>query len=513
MKLKVWWFIPVLFSLILAFPSGTLAGGSFLMQGIDQYRQENYEEAVDILQKARKEDPRSTRAAFFLGLAYKQVMDYPKAVENLRDAVTLAPRIKEALVELVDVLYRIPGKAALDEAKKWIKIAETERIFPAKIAFLKGMLLQREGKNREAIRAFEQSKSLDPAYAQSAEFQIAQCYVRERDLKKAKERFAAAIRYNPQTDLAGFARQYEDLVARRIHLERPFRFTVGMFGQYDTNLVLEPSNDALSAPGTHDASGVLNSSFRVDYMPMLKSPWLFNAQYTFQSSLHRRNVHTHDSYGNSIAVYPGYDFGNFALNLAASYSLIMVRNPSYKDYVQNLNIGPLFRKTFHKNHMIDIFVGWDRNAYLPPVLDPDDDRDSNGLDAYISWIWLFRKDALFNLRYEYNNVNTDGKWWDYEGHAFSANLTLPLIPRVKLQLSGEAVFNDYDNKRPDLLPDGTVVSTERDDHIYTGTIGITWEFFKGTTLVAQYSRTRADSNIGIYDYDRDLYTAGLEYRF
>jgi tetratricopeptide (TPR) repeat protein len=515
MKVKLLPSVLIFLFFLFIFPFHAFGESALLFEGIEKYNQENYEEAVEALIKARMEDPKSSRAAFFLGLAYKQVMDYQKAAKNFRDAVTLTPRIKEALVELVEVLYRLPEKENLEEAKKWIEVGEKEDILPAKIAFLKGMVLQREDKNLEAVKSFEKAESLDPSYTQSAEFQIAQCYVKERDLNKAKKRFAAAVRYDPRTDLADFARRYEDLVAERMFLERPLRFTLGAFGQYDDNMVLMPSNSTLAAPGTNEQSAVLNTSLRADYVPMLKGPWLFNAQYAIQSSLHQKNVHTHDSLGNNISIYPGYDFGNFALNLAASYSYIWVRNPSYKKYANNLNIGPLFRTIIHKEHMLDIFAGWDWNGYLPPTLDRDDDRDSSGLDAYISWIWLFKKDALFNLRYEYRNVDTDGKWWDYDGHAFSANLTIPipLIEKLKLQLSGEILLHNYKNDRPDLLSSGRVVFKKRDDNIYMGSIGITWEFFRNTTLIAQYSRTDADSNIGIYDYDRNLYTAGIEYRF
>jgi len=87
-----------------------------LQEGIEQYRQENYEEAIEILTKVwGEQEPQSPVAAFFLGMAYKQVMDYPQASVHLEAAVTLTPRVKEALLELADVMYQL-GK--LEEAKK-----------------------------------------------------------------------------------------------------------------------------------------------------------------------------------------------------------------------------------------------------------------------------------------------------------------------------------------------------------------------------------------------------------
>jgi len=68
-------------SFILSPPVVFCQQSNSLRVGINEYKEENYEEAVEALIKARNEDPKSSVAAFFLGLTYKQVMDYPKAFE------------------------------------------------------------------------------------------------------------------------------------------------------------------------------------------------------------------------------------------------------------------------------------------------------------------------------------------------------------------------------------------------------------------------------------------------
>ncbi|RZB30240.1 MAG: hypothetical protein SRB1_02520 [Desulfobacteraceae bacterium Eth-SRB1] len=472
-----------------------------IRQGLEQYKQENYEEAIDILVEARKQDPESSTAAFFLGLAYKQVMDYPRALEHLQDAVTLTPKIKEAVVELIDISLQLEK---IEEAGKWIQTAEEEEIFPARTAFLKGMLFQKQGKNLEAIESFENAVSLDKALTQSAEFQIAICYMKEKKLKAARDRFRAAVLFDPQSDLGSFARQYQDMVEKRIFLERPFRFTFGLFGQYDTNMVLKPTESAIEV--TDEESYVMNTTFRANYVPILKGPWLFNARYSFISSLHQKNTHSHDFIGNSVSVCPGYNFGRFALNLTATYSSTMVRDESYKRYVDSLSVGPLLRALLNQNHILEVFAGYNRNEYFKPSLTPEEDRDSNGLSTYISWVWLFKNNAFFNLKYEFIDQNADGINWENNAHKFSLNISKPIFDKVSLQVSGQAYLQDFKYIN-------TTFNTKREDNIYTGSIGFTWEFIEHSNLVVQYSKTRADSNIGVYDYKRDLYTAGVEYRF
>lgn len=471
--------------------------------GIEQYRNGEYEEAINTFTKVRNEDPKSTVAAFFLGMAYKQTMDYDKAFGNLRDAVTQAPRIKDALTEIVDVAMQL---GEIGEAKKWIEVAEKENISPAKIAFLKGRVLTEEGKNKEAAASFEKAKSIDPEISQAADIQIALSYMRERELKKAKTSFEAAIVGDPQSDLAGFARQYLDAVDQRLAAEKPLRYTLSHFGQYDDNMILKPDDQSLATGITNEGSGVFNSSFRVNYAPISKGKWLFNAQYAISSSLHDKNKATHDSLSNSISITPGYNFGDYALNLAVNYNHSLVRRPSYKKYSGSLRAGPLVRVALKGNQLLEVFAGFTNNQLFQPPLAPEEDRDSTGYGTYLSWIWLFKENSFLNLRFQSFYQDTEGQNWDNTMNGFSANFAIPLRDKIKLQLSGQ--YN-----KQDFLHYHTAFDVIREDELFNFSGGFTWNCIKGTTLVAQYSRVEADSNIGIYDYTRNLYSLGLEYRF
>ena len=476
---------------------------AYLKEGISQYRQENYEEAIEILKKARKEDLKSSTAAFFLGMAYKQILDYHKALTHLKDAVTLTPQIKEAVVELIDVLHQLGN---IEEAKRWIEVAEKENILPAKIAFLKGLICKGEGKNLEAIESFEKAKSLDKALVQSAEFHIALCYLKEKELKKAKERFKAAVLYDPLSDLANFARQYQDIVEKRIFLERPLHLTVGLYGQYDTNMVLNPIESEAATGITDEESLAMLSTIRLDYMPALKGPWLFNAWYSFYSNLHQKHSHTHDLIGNTVSIAPGYTFGKFALNLVTTYSNFLVRGPSYKRYMDYLSTGPLFRVLPSQNHILEVFTGYNIYEYFQPPSMPEEERDSEGLNMYINWIWLYKDGGFFNLKYEFIREDTEGINWENKGSKFILNATIPLIDKLKLQLNGEVFLKDYRHTH-------SVYNIEREDVTYTLSAGFNWEISKNIDLIARYTGIRCDSNLAVYDYKRNLYTAGIEFRY
>jgi tetratricopeptide (TPR) repeat protein len=474
-----------------------------LQEGINQYKAEKYEEAINSLEKARAEDPKSTVAAFFLGVAYKQTMDYEKAEAPLTDAVTLTPRVKEALIELIDVTMQL-GK--LDEAKKWVAVAEEENILPAKTAFLKGLIYKEEGKNEEAAMAFAKAKSIDPTIAQASEIQIALSYLTERKLKNAKESFKSAIVQDPQSDLAGFARQYLASVEQAIYAERPLHYTLSVFGQYDDNMVLKPTDESLAANVTNQESYVLNSGFRVNYSPAMEGRGLFNAQYAVTSSVHTKNTHTHDSFSNFISMTPGYNFGKFTLNLYASYTLSHVRGPSYKKYVGSLSVGPMIRIALTQNQLFECFSGYADNKYYQTVLSPDELRTSSGLSTYASWVWLFKPDAFLNLRYQFSSSNAKGRNWDNVLHSFSANVVIPLSEKVKFQMSGQAIRQRFTNVH-------STFDIKRRDAIYNFSGGLSWDCLKDISLITQYTRNNNGSNVGIYDYTRNTYSLGIEYRF
>jgi tetratricopeptide (TPR) repeat protein len=477
-----------------------------LQRGISSYQEGNYTEAIEILEHEKQTSPDSSAVEFFLGMSHKQLGDHDRALAHLRRSIQLEPRIKESLVELIDVLYKLYTPAHAEEAFSLIEIAEKENIYPGKIAFLKGMFLQQQEKYEDAISSFETAAHRNEALRQAADFQIARCYTKKQDLKRARLRLEAAIQQDPTTDLAGFARQYVELIEKRMEAERPIRLTVGLYGQYDTNVVLKPIDDALAPDVTDEGSRAFMGSVRLDYIPRLQGDWLFNAYYAGSGVFHDKFSKSHDSISNSIYLAPGYRIKNGAFNLTMRYDHALVRDPSYKGYMGAFTIAPMLRRVLTPTQILELSAGWRRSSYYRSVFLRDEDRDATGFVGYLSWIWLYKKDGFLNARYSFATDNTDGANWDRCSHAFSLNLGIPVAEKVLLQLSGMAAFDLYDNQH-------TIFQVTRNDSRYQGSIGIDWNAFRNFHVIGQFSAIRNDSNIAIYDYDREVYTLGIEYRY
>lgn len=513
------------FPVAAAFPQ---TNNPLLEQGIKQYQAENYEEAIDILEKVRAEDPKSSLAAFFLGMAYKQAVIYDKAAANLEDALKQKPAVKEALVEYVNILFLL-GK--LTEAKKWIKVAREQNIDPANISFLEGMILSQERNYAAAIESFEKAKSLDRNLAPTADYRIGLCYMNDNKLKNARERFKATASYDPKSDLAVYARQYLEAVENRLFYTRPLRVTLGLSGGYDSNVVSKPRVESL-AGGTGDPGcGILSPSLRIEYAPRLEGPWLFNAQYSSAAIFNEHYVHSRDSMTNTFSVIPGYNFGRFSVSMLGSYTDYLLRtdsdivpdgNAGYKHYEDFFTFGPIVKIMLTERQILEVFAGYDKKNYYNQVITSTNSlRDAEGPRAYLSWIWFYWNNGFINLRYDAGKENTNGSYWDNTSNRLSASLVLPVLSDnfarkigfMYLQLAGSFTAQDYSWPQPYSDVDGSTKSDRREDRIYNYSAGLNWDITKNWTCILQYARIKSDSNIPVYEYTRNIYTLGLEFKF
>ena len=496
-----------------------------LKEGIALYNQENYEEAIVVLTKARGEDPASADAAFYLGMAYRQANDIQNAYKQFEDAVSLKPLSDNAILEFIEVSTLLDK---FDNAKKWIAVAEEHKVYPARVAFLKGTVLAKQGKFEEAIAAFENCKQLDPAYKQTADFQIGVCYMNQRKYAMARDRFQTAVTQDPVSDMASYARRYQEAAEHLRYVERPLRLTIGVTGQYDSNYralaepySVGPAGAAMTAylDSQDRRSLVMQNMVRLDFVPVLPAPFVFNAGYAAMNTLHQRYGTDNDTFANSFTVAPGFNFESFAVNLVANYTHNLKRghNPTepfdissagYGRYSESASVGPLFRYLLSKNHILEASGAFVRKNFFRAVSDPaNEDQSARGLDSFLSWVWFFRENALFNLKLGYTKDNADGRNYDNQGYRCSASLIYPLLDKLRLQLGGDVYLQDYKNEN--LIYDNTV----RKDRTYTGTVGLTWSVFKQMDVIAQYMYMRANSNIFVYDYKRDIYSLGVELKF
>lgn len=471
-----------------------------LISGTVNLKEENLEEALEDFKAARLETPDSSVAAYFLGITYKKMMDFEAARINLTDAVTLTPAVAEAVIELAEVYYQLGDD---DKAMKYLLLARAQGVQPANAAFLKGLILLRKGKNGAAIYSFNKAKSIDAKLTQNADYQIALASLKDGRLGEAKDVFKEIILRDPNADIAQFARQYMDLIAARLKAERELKVAADIQYQYDDNVLLRPGDSSVAADITNEADSATVTILRAEYAPKLSGRAVLKTQYSLYNVMHWK-LASHDVMSHNVTLAPGYNTDTGSFSAVMNYNYVMVDD--FK-YLQTYSLAPTFQFPSGRGHFASVFLKMQKKEYIKPAFARDEDRDSDEWGAGTSWYYLLAENrGFFSLSYAFNHEDTHGTNWQYMGNRLGAVALYPITPAVKFNLACEAYHQDFEDPN-------TAFKIVRKDKTYTVNSSLSYAITEDIDARIQYVYTRGESNIAVYDFTKNVYSAGLEARF
>lgn len=477
-----------------------------LEKGIGQYKHENYDEALITLKNAREENPQSSLAAYYLGLTYKQLQNYQEAISNLKDAIIFSPKIKGAMLELIDCLYQV-GKS--DEDIEWIAHAEADGIRPGQVAFMKGLILLKKGKWEDAIIAFKKAMELDPSMAQTCNYQIGMAYLKGKKTGDAQKAFTEVVISDPNSNMANFANNYVSTLSKREEAMKPFKFTFGAAWQYDDNVVLKPDDASIASniSDKGDSRQVYTASAEHNHM---FNDWLgTRALYTFYYAK-QSNLGFYDTVVNNFVIQPSVYMQNALLTFPSGYSHALVND---KAYLSSPYTAGLYNFMASDSNMGQISIKYQNKDYLWAPSIPDENRDGNSLAGSLGWYQFFAgKKGFLNLRYVLDKDWTRGADWEYLGNRVSTMFLVPgsvihsLLDKFNLTISGDIFFQDF-------LKSNAIYNVYRKDAVYTVSALAAYKIFKDSEIQLQYTHIVDNSNITVYQYTRNVYSVGVEIKF
>jgi tetratricopeptide (TPR) repeat protein len=473
---------------------------SNLELGIGQYKHENYEEALPLLKKAREEQPQSSLAAYYLGLTYKQIQNYQEAIPYLKDAVNFSPKIIGALMELIDCYYQLNQ---LEEAKKWLAEAEKEGIRPAQTQFLKGLVLIKEGEAASAIEAFNNAKNLDKTMAQSCDYQIAIAHLKAGRFEEAQNAFKEVVLVDPNSNMSNFANNYIDAITERVRQLRPWKFSFGAAWQYDDNVVLKPGDDSIATNITDEGDARYVYTAQAEYNQRFNEQLGLKNQYMFYYGKQDK-LGFYNQFSHTFITQPSIYLKNELLSFPISYNHTIVNNRSY---LSSPSASAIYNFMVGNSNMGQMFLKYQNEDYRWAPANDDEDRDSNDVGTGFGWYWFFaRNKGFFNLRYGLNKEFAQGNNWEYLGNRFTAALLMPLMSKLNVTVSADYYLQDFSNSH-------TVYHVYRKDKLLTASTLIAYKFYKDSEFQLQYTFIKDDTNINVYSYDRNIYSAGFEFKF
>jgi hypothetical protein len=227
---------------------------------------------------------------------------------------------------------------------------------------------------------------------------------------------------------------------------------------------------------------------------------------------------------HTVVLVPSYKFQeDMTLDLALSYNHTFV---DYDEYLSTATISPTYTRSFGKDHTLQAYISYKKKEFFDEPANRDEDRDADQYGLNFNWYYFFSQDTgilvpfmerfkmsffaenkgYFNLLYKLSKEDTAGKNWAYIGNEAVATLLIPFTDKFKGSISGGVEFQDYENTH-------TVFNKERRDYIYTVSALLLYRFYKNANVQFLYLHRRDDSNVALYDYRRNVYSLGVEWRY
>lgn len=450
----------VLFSIKIV--KATQYGELLLSRGIEEMGRGEYEKALERFKRAAEREPHDPEVHYFLGLAYSRLKDYPSAITAFERVLKLAPKNRKVRYEL-------------------------------------GMAYFLSGDYKGAAGSLERARKDDPSNPMVLLY-LGVAYMSLGRYKEAAKALRACIEMNPGPEVVAMARDYLGQIPVREKPEKRLSLSATLSFQYDDNVILKPEG-LTTAELVADESDYRGVGFLWgEYQFLQGKPWLGGLRYSLYQSIHTR-LHDFDVTNNAAALYGGYrgNLMGFPYKLQGDYEYqhTLLDNARYLERhsgILNLDFTEapslLTQLTYR---------GQKKDFHNQPFLEAADDRDAfNHRAGLTQYLFFSEKTRHIHGGYFFDQDDAEGNNWDYKGHLASAGFFTPLIYGVWLRLKSEYYWQNFDNTHTTFL-------TKRKDREWTQHVSLDRDFGKYLNLSAYYVHQNHDSNLDVFEYDRNIF--------
>jgi tetratricopeptide (TPR) repeat protein len=507
-----------------------------LAQATIAYEEEKYDEALRLLQQAQSLDPNNSRIFYYLGLTFLAKKQPATAITNLQTAFELRPSDLFNRYQLGVAYFALHN---YEQASPLLFKVYEEQPQVEDLGFYVGFLRYRDKEYDKALEAFEVNRSQDPDIKQLALFYrglvLGVLGIPEQAIVQLDE----ALLVEAVSPLTQSAIQLRNALAvgRGPNQEKKrLRIQVSVGGLYDDNAAINPnvSNDPVgqSLRSRKTTSPGFLASALFDYAWLRHGPFESTINYQFFQTLNFNDdlsrLNTQDHIVGTGAYYRGTVLENpYQVGLEYSFDYLLLDNvaflsrhnpslsfllvePSFKlpllGSVGNLTSG-IFRyqiKTFYNEPANN-----DPRFFGPEVRD--------GFNTMVGFSHVFRlfNDAHFvRFGYQYDNENTDGSNFTYRGNKFltGGQISLP-IPTFRLRYSLDIHWRDYNAAPNTFFPSYAPGTVKRKDIQYNHLVQLIDELPYNFSVIFQYQYLRNDSNLGVYDYTKNVFSLIINWTY
>jgi hypothetical protein len=364
-----------------------------------------------------------------------------------------------------------------------------------------GIALNRSG-DREAETILKQALVMEPSDPRT-NIELGIYYFRYSMYGEAKDYFENTIKLSPGTEFSAKAREYLTRI-KEGGLSKPWAINYSLGGQYDSNVVLNPSGNPLpqgiSKKSDWSAVFVVNGRYHLIKEEKTEASVGFNFY---------QNVH---------ATLADFNITQPVLDVTAAYAILpwlQLRGLFNFEYVwvggnrygYDYMAAPSVVITEAKGFSTVIEYRYRRYTFIDSELFFDNSQRS-GPDNYIGITQniSLNPSVQARLTYSHDSDSTRDSFWHYRGDKGVLGLSFALPEKIFLNLDAEYYVQRYEGKDPE-------TGANRKDKIFTGAISATKVLSDVFSVTLAQLYTRDNSNLAAFDYKRAVTSLFVNARF
>jgi len=495
------------------------------------------EDVLPEIERARAAHPNSASLARLEGECQIELLEYAEAAAALKASARLAPEAENTQLYLAVALYHLEDYPAAWRALEAAKGHYTPSATP-QFELYRGLLLLERGEHADAATALERATQASPGEVEPvASYYAGLSFLGTRDRNEARAAFQRVVDHDPDGPWGKQARAVLDSVT----LEE--RNWVGLRAglEYDSNAVLLGDGIPLAEDISGEADGrgvwflegglelfdsanwsgglILNyagsayfelTQFDVDHPTV--GGWLDH--WLDDRSLLRLRY----SFGHAWVGYDSFVFSQGAV-LAGYHAWKSIGNSQVtlswerNDYKYDI---PFVPSANPQTGNCPLAFG----SCAPLGFDSQAARNRDGNGFHLTLLHEISVDStrlpglsdlMLRAGFAYRRYWAKGSDWDYAGYRVSAGLDVDLPWELEFDAEGSWEYLPFDNPSsypdPPLIENGmpyTLPTEDRLDKVGRFTAILTRPITRRIEVSARYDYIRNDSNVAVFNYDRQV---------
>ena len=489
----------------------------YVAQGILDFEDKRYAEALANFRKALEIEPDHVEALYYTGVVHMAQRQPEQAATVLERARAKAPTDASVLYQLGLVYF---AQQQYDRAQPLLE--EVFRVAPTQdsLGYYVGFMRYRNKDYRGAVNAFRTGRSSDPEIQQLSRFYTGLALAVLGLPTQATAEVEQALSLAPSSALTGPAERLRDTLVAQRRQERRFSAEARFGVFYDDNVAVIP-NDVRTEkePLVRILRHPKSSSFgelagvRADYVWYRDENFDATIGYsfftTYNNELPSFNVIDHlgslgVTYKTSIASMPAQ------IGTTYAYDALFLGGDLFVQRHTGALIGAIAENEMNLTQAFLRLQGKNFENGSPK----EEDRDAFNVMFGFLHLLRFQQDKhLIKFGFQQDFEEADGRHYSYQGQRvqLGAIYTLPWWD-MRAKWDFDVHFRRYYNTNF-FLPTTNPGRLKRRDQEWTNIVRLELPLPQRLTLSGEYQITHNASNLEVFDYTRNVVSLTLSWSY